>query len=161
MSKPPFYATPEELEIGIEEYFSDCDSAMEKVVGKGHDGETIILEVPAPKRYTMAGLCYSLGFAAKNELSDMAKDKPEYSAPITRAKLKIESQRSGDLVHPDTRNANGIKFDLTNNFGWKETSDLTIKKDDPMDIYTDEEKAAMADALDMLKGGRSDPPPQS
>jgi len=30
-----------------------------------------------------------------------------------------------------------------------------------MDIYTDEEKAAMADALDMLKGGRSDPPPQS
>ena len=35
------------------------------------------------------------------------------------------------------------------------------QKDDPMDVYTDEEKAAMADALDMLKGGRSDPPPQS
>jgi hypothetical protein len=52
----------------------------------------------------------------------LAKAKPEFSETITRARLRVEACRVEDLIHPDTHNANGIKFDLTNNYDWKEAA---------------------------------------
>jgi DNA-packaging protein gp3 len=129
---PPLYKTPEEMQPKIEEYFSICDAHEKIILSK----LGFPMKCADPEPYTIAGLCYHLGYASHSALADLAHDRPEFSETVTRARLKIESQRSKNLVNPDTRNANGIKFDLTNNFGWRESSDLNIggQKDNPIKI---------------------------
>ncbi len=98
--RPPIFKTPEEMQELIDDYFSSCDSTH--------------------TRYTIPGIAYHLGFSSRTQFPDYAKDRPEFSDTVSRARLKIECQRSGDLIDPDTKNVNGIKFDLTNNFGYHE-----------------------------------------
>lgn len=133
--RPPFYSTPEELQAAIEAYFKKCDDHVSKVLTK----TGAIVDFPTPIRYNMAALNYELGYSSSGALADLANDKPEYSETIARARLKIESCRVNDLVDPDTHNANGIKFDLTNNFGWKESSELNIggQKGNPLNVISD------------------------
>lgn len=130
--RPPFYSTPEELQTAIDEYFADCDKQIKTIVTKR--GE--VVEIPYPKRYNLVGLNYFLGFSSHSALSELAKDKPEFSGTVTRARMKVEACRVDDLVNPDTSNVNGLKFDLTNNFGWKDKTeqDLNVKFPDKIVI---------------------------
>lgn len=100
---PPIFKSPEELEIKINEYFKECD------------------DTGTP--YTIPGLAYFLGFATRFSIIDYSK-RPRYSHTISRARLKIEIQRNAALVNADAKNINGMKFDLQNNFGWKETQEI-------------------------------------
>lgn len=133
--RPPLYKTPKDMQLAIDDYFNKCDSKIKKVLSK--DGNST-LEINAPEPYTIAGLNYHLGFTTSNALADIAKDKEEFSDTITRARLRVESQRSGHLVNPDTRNSNGIKFDLTNNFGWKDKSETEVKFPDGIIIKSND-----------------------
>ena len=116
----PFYETPEEMQLAIDAYFKMCDEHTEKVLTKLGQ----LVDYPKPIRYTVPGIAYALGFKSRHSFADTAKDRPEFSATITRARLRIESQRAADLVDPDTHNANGIKFDLTNNFDYRDESHI-------------------------------------
>ena len=56
-------------------------------------------------------------------INDYAKKK-RYTHTIARAKLRIECQRNSALVNAESKNVNGMKFDLQNNFGWKEVQEI-------------------------------------
>jgi hypothetical protein len=83
-----------------------------------------VVKANVPKRYTVAGLAFYLGFAARTELADYAKDHPAFSDTIKRARIRMESQRSEDLVDPETSNSRGITFDLVNNHGWHDKTEV-------------------------------------
>lgn len=121
MGRPRIFSSPEEMQAKIEDYFAVCDAMTTKAAVKGE-----LVDIPDPECYTMPGMAYHLGFSARTELADYANLYPEYSDTIARARLKVESQRARDLVHPSTRNANGMKFDFINNFNWKDRTEIEI-----------------------------------
>jgi hypothetical protein len=100
---PPTYNSPDEMAPLIDAYFDECDRIGEP--------------------YTVVDLALAVGFSSRQTLLDYAA-KPEFADTIKRAKSRIEGQRCRDLVRVDTRNSNGIKFDLTNNFGYTERQEI-------------------------------------
>lgn len=103
VGKPAAFKSPEEMQAMIDAYFAVCD------------------ENKTP--YTIPGLAYFLGFVSRHSIFDYAK-RPRYTNTISRARLKIEIQRNEALVDSEARNVNGMKFDLQNNFGWKESQEI-------------------------------------
>jgi len=93
--KPPFYATPEELELSIETYFA--------TLKKGQ---------PA----TITGLALYLGFESRQSFYDYEKREP-YTYTIRRARLAIESLYEAALT--TAKSAQGAIFALKN-FGWRD-----------------------------------------
>ena len=124
--RPRLFNSPEEMQVKIEEYFKTCDEATKQVLVKQENGSQKVEEINSPLRYTVPGLAYHLGFCDRHGPSEYATDYPEFSATIHRARLRIEQQRVQDGAAPDTRNSNGIKFDLANNFKYKDLQTIEI-----------------------------------
>lgn len=99
----PKYQTPEEMEAVVQDYFDSCDEAGAS--------------------YTVAGLAYHLGFAYSESLRDY-EGKDDFHYIIRRAKLRIEMQRSEQLVQGQGVVAGQI-FDLKCNFQWQEPAQRT------------------------------------
>jgi hypothetical protein len=114
------YRTPEALQAAIDRYFDDCDKRTRKIVNRDGDVES----VPDPRPYTLQGMGVSLDLYDTHWPEIYSNRNVGYAQAISRARAKILAQRVENLVHCDTRNTNGIKFDLTNNFGWKEKSEV-------------------------------------
>lgn len=95
--RPRRYETPDQMEIGIQEYFRASDEAKQP--------------------YTMAGLCYALGFEDRGALCAY-EVLSEFTSTVKRARLKIEDQKNRLLLSgaPPA----GAIFDLKNNHGWKD-----------------------------------------
>jgi len=126
VGRPRLFKSPEEMQIKIDEYFAKCDAATTVMVIKDEKGAQHIETVPKPARYTIPGLAYHLGFETRNGPAEYAKDYSEYSGTVNRARLRIEEQRITDGADPDTRNSNGIKFDLSNNFKYKDLQTIEV-----------------------------------
>lgn len=92
------YQTPDEMAEVIQQYFEDCDKEKTS--------------------YTLAGLAYYLGFSSRQALLDY-EGREEFHEVVARAKLRIEMQRSEQLVHGQGVVAGQI-FDLKCNFNWRE-----------------------------------------
>jgi hypothetical protein len=129
--QPPKYATPEELAAQIEAYFAYCegDYHLEKqpvTTGKGRAKKTEMVEVKVwdrePERPMLTRLALFLGFASRQSLYDYGK-KEEFSYPISRAMLIIESEYEDLLPHVK---GNGIVFALKN-FDWKDRKEVETK----------------------------------
>lgn len=95
------YKTPKELQKKIESYFKDCDKKK--------------------KRYTVPGLALFLGFENRHSVSNYGK-REKFCATIKSAMLRVETQRNEQLL--DEGNAAGKIFDLKNNFGWKDKTEI-------------------------------------
>lgn len=126
VGRPRLFKSPEEMQIKIDEYFAKCDTAKSMQLIKNADGSTEYQEINIPARYTIPGLAYHLGFETRFGPSEYARDYPEFSHTIHRARLRIEEQRITDGANPDTRNSNGIKFDLSNNFKYKDLQTIEV-----------------------------------
>lgn len=74
---------------------------------------------------TLAGLCYFLGFADKQALSEYEGYGDEFSLPVKKARLRIERDRSERLLGKDTFTP-GVIFDLKNNHGWKDKTEQEL-----------------------------------
>lgn len=74
------------------------------------------------KKFTLSSLAYFLGFDRVTLFK--YESYPQFVNTIMRAKARIECQRSEDLVDPENRNVNGMKFDLQNNHKWRESQDI-------------------------------------
>lgn len=114
--RPPMFKKASEMQPLIDQYFADCEAD----------------ERPA----TVAGLAYALGFTDRHAISEYA-DKPEFSATVKRAKLRIEMKRSEDLVK-GTGNVTGMIFDLKNNYDWKDKQELDHHHDMTVKIESDD-----------------------
>jgi len=105
--RPPKYATAEELENKIEEYFDGCKNEE--------------------KRPTITKLILFLGFCDRASFYDMEKiDK--FSHTIKRARTLIESVYEDHLLGG---NAAGPIFALKN-FGWKDKHELSGDAENPL-----------------------------
>lgn len=105
----PCFNSPEELEEKVNHYFADCE-ANEK-----------------PK--TMCGLALALGIDRRTLVNYSNKD--EYFPTIRKARQIVEGQNEEMLI-TGKGNATGIIFNLKNNFGWVDKSEvdnrLTLKQ---------------------------------
>lgn len=127
----PFYNTSQELEEACEKYFTECD--IGETVQVVRRGKAVDVKKAIP--YTVPGLAYALGFAARQSVWDL-KQNPVFTDTIRRALVKIENQRvvKALLGEQESRFA---QFDLINNSGYtssktevKNTLEITMGDDE-------------------------------
>ena len=108
VGRPLRFATAEQLQEKIDEYFEKGIPLRKIVVGPANNRE--VLEIPVP---TITGLVLYSGFCDRNAFSELEK-KPEFSTTIKKARAKIE-QHYEELIQSST--PTGAIFALKN-FGW-------------------------------------------
>lgn len=87
------------------------------------------------KRPTLSGLSYHLGFEDRETFSYYAKYGDDYSRTVKRAKLLIADWLEQRLTNKDTFTP-GIIFDLKNNHGWKDKTEVESSGDVTFTIAT-------------------------
>lgn len=95
VGRPPIWDNPEAFDKAVDTYFK-------------------ITETP-----TWSGLALYLGFESRQSLEDYKK-KPDFSYPIKKALLRIESHYEKSI---QSRNPAGAIFALKN-FGWKDKQEV-------------------------------------
>ena len=97
--------------------------ALDGDVATDKYGRPIILDEKPP---TVTGLALSLGFTGRQALIDY-QARPEFADTVTRAKSRCEEYAESRLYDKD--GANGAKFSLGCNFGWREMNETKISTD--------------------------------
>lgn len=115
--RPPFFNSPEELQLKIDEYFESGVKKKKVEVGKPPNRMVIEIEVP-----TITGLCIFLGFESRQSFYDY-QEKPDFTYTIKRARLFIENEYEELL---QTGNTTGAIFALKN-FGWVDKTEVDQK----------------------------------
>jgi len=117
IGRPAHYATTEELEDKINEYFDTCEENK--------------------KLITYTGLLNHLGIE-KSTFHDYSQ-KEKFSHSIKMAKQRIEEILEEQLTYRPTQ-VTGVIFNLKNNYGWqdKHEIDLSIKEYE-VDMIEDED----------------------
>lgn len=107
------------MQEAIDAYFEDCKG--EPFLGpdgyavRDKYGVPIMVNVHPP---TVTGLALALGFTGRQALLNY-QERPEFADTITRAKARCEAYAEARLYDRD--GANGAKFSLGCNFGWRES----------------------------------------
>lgn len=116
VGRPLAFKTPEELEAKIAEYFAFCDSRIQQVYSPKAEA---VIEVINPAPYTMSGLARALGIDRQTILNYASKD--EYFGTIKDAREKVHEDVETRLME---KQASGPIFNLKNNFGWKDQTEV-------------------------------------
>jgi len=106
--------------MAIEDYFAYCDNRTRDVYSDKL-GETITVSMPAP--YTMSGLARAIGLSRQALLNYSERD--EYMDTIKDSRFRVEEYNENQLH--EGRNAAGVIFNLKNNFGWVDKSEVDNK----------------------------------
>jgi hypothetical protein len=122
--RPLKFKSAMELQSKIVEYFESCfeEQWYENKDGKwipvtDRHGQVVKEQV---KPFTITGLALYLGTSRQTLLN--YEDKDEYFDTIRAAKTKIESFVEESLWKPKI--ATGVMFNLKNNFGWVDKSEV-------------------------------------
>lgn len=105
------------MQKAIDAYFEACKG--EPIIGEDglpmcdKYGQPFIINSKPP---TVTGLALSLGFTGRQALIDY-QGRPEFADTVTRAKSRCEEYAESRLYDKD--GANGAKFSLGCNFGWR------------------------------------------
>ena len=106
------------MQQAIDAYFESCKGEPyldpDGYAVRDKYGELIMVNVHPP---TVTGLALALGFTGRKQLIDY-QGREEFCNTITRAKARCEEYAEGRLYDRD--GANGAKFSLGCNFGWRE-----------------------------------------
>ena len=108
------------MQEAIDAYFESCKGTPLMIhgdVATDKYGRPIILDEKPP---TVTGLALSLGFTGRQALIDY-QGRPEFADTVTRAKSRCEEYAESRLYDKD--GANGAKFSLGCNFGWRATEE--------------------------------------
>jgi hypothetical protein len=123
--RPLKYQTVEELDLAIQNYFAECDPHTTTALvetgrdSKGNmlfDSRTVLTE---QKPYTVSGLARALGITRDTLINYRERDEffDSVQAAYERCHEYAESQLYG-------RAATGAAFSLTNNWGWRNKSEV-------------------------------------
>lgn len=120
--RPSIFKSAEEIQTKIDSYFESCQGTMLK----NDEGEPVLNKYGEPiyidrKPYTVTGLALYLGFNSRQALLNY-QEREEFNDTILRAKARIEEYAETRLYDKD--GCNGAKFNLSNNFGWKERQEV-------------------------------------
>ena len=105
------------MQKAIDAYFEKCE------------GEPLIIDVEQQRdKYgvPITGLALALGFTGRQALLDY-QARPEFADTVTRAKARCEEYAEMRLYDKD--GANGAKFSLGCNFGWREVNETKLTTD--------------------------------
>lgn len=133
--RPPYYSSPEEMQLLIDEYFKECegefllDNDGDYVLNKY--GMPIIIKSRAP---SVVGLALKLGFTSRQALINY-QERDEYFDSITRAKMKIEEYNNNRLYDKD--GVQGAKFNLTVNYGYVDKTETDVNLKGKINIVDD------------------------
>ncbi len=131
--RPLKFKTVEELQAAIDRYFAECDPhVVEKTIviqEKGRVVEKITKYVTSQKPYTITGLALALD-TTRETLLDY-EDRAEFSDTIKKAKLRIHEFAETSLW---SGQAAGVIFNLKNNWGWKDKSELEVGGASPLRV---------------------------
>lgn len=111
MARPKLYSSVEDMKKIIDDYFEMCDEKE--------------------KPYTMSGLAYALDMDRKS-LLNYSKDE-QFFPTIKRAKEKVEQQLEENALMGKSNSTFTI-FNLKNNYGWQDKTELEVKKDPIEDL---------------------------
>lgn len=111
MARHKLYSSVEEMEKIINEYFKMCDKK----------------NIP----YTISGLAYALDMDRKS-LLNYSKDE-KFFPTLKKAKQKIEQQLEENALCGKANSTFTI-FNLKNNYGWQDKTEMEIKRDPIEDL---------------------------
>lgn len=134
-----------ELQKQIDAYFASCfEPDMREVKRESGDhkwierkdwrGETIVKQIVP---LTVTGLAMYLGTSRETLVNYEKRD--EFFDAIKAAKLRIENYNEIELFRD--KNVTGVIFNLKNNYGWKDRSELTGAEGTPLVIAISEHVA--------------------
>lgn len=132
--KPKKWETVEGLEDDIQSYFDECNANTREMFVKSM-GE--LVEVPWPKPYTIEGLCEYLECDRKTLINYSKEDGyEEYFHAIKKAKNKIQRDKVERGLSGQSNSSVTI-FDLKNNHGYRDSSELDVTTDgDKLNSFT-------------------------
>lgn len=143
VGKPLTFKTVKDLQNAIDEYFSWCDERIQHIYSPKMEK---VIEVIDPAPYTMAGLARRIGIS-RQALSEYSH-KEQYGDAIKAAREKVHEDVETRLME---KQATGAIFNLKNNFGWRDKSeidtDITHKFEDLNDEELDRAIKARQDRL--------------
>lgn len=116
VGRPPKFSTVDQLQKAIDEYFDYCDNRIQQIYSK-KTGD--VIEVINPEPYTMAGLAYHMGIDRDTLINYSKRDK--FIGAIKRARDKVHMDVERRLMEDAPT---GAIFNLKNNFGWKDKSEI-------------------------------------
>lgn len=134
--RPFLFTDPKELEQRIQTYFDMCDPHVEKMLvidslnrkGEGILGTREVITEQEP--YTITGLARALGVSRRTLLdyrkpehyNDTIDDETRQQLILTIEDAYQRVEEFGEKKLYSNGLANGVKFNLTNNFGWVDKS---------------------------------------
>lgn len=130
--RPMKYKTDKELSETIDDYFDHCDNRLKEIHTK--EGEVVAINHPEP--YTVSGLAYYLGVDRETLLNYSKNDM--FFGTIKAAKQRVQMDVERRLM--ETSNQAGAIFNLKNNFGWKDKSEVDQNIHLPKPIIQIEDK---------------------
>ena len=124
---PRKYQSVKQMQKAIDAYFESCKG--EPIIGD--DGQPLMdkygnVILIGQKPPTITGLALALGFTGRQALIDY-QARPEFTDTVTRAKSMCEEYAEARLYDRD--GANGAKFSLSCNFGWREKAPETDRQE--------------------------------
>lgn len=131
LGRPRKYTSKKALREAVEDYFNSISRTVQLADHKGEpmhndNGDPMLVRkfVKAP---SLVSLCVHIGITKQTwqNYSDPEKH-PEFEEVTAQAKQIIEAYLSEELTDADRRNVNGIMFTLTNNYGWKNKSEVEV-----------------------------------
>lgn len=105
------YKSAKDLQKGIDKYFRECDEKE--------------------KPYTMSGLAYSLDIDRTTLIN--YGERNSYSTLIKKAKAKVQAQLEENAL-TGKGNATFTIFNLKNNYGWQDKTEVEVRKDPIEDL---------------------------
>ena len=124
---PRQYKSVKQMQAAIDAYFKGCEGEPflddEGNAVRDKNGVPIVINAHPP---TVTGLALALGFTSRQALLNY-QNRPEFVDTVTRAKSRCEEYAESRLYDRD--GANGAKFSLGCNFGWREVNETKISTD--------------------------------
>lgn len=180
--RPFLFTKPDELRAKIQAYFDECDPHLVTRMmesGYNNDGKTIFLQretMTDQQPYTIVGLARALGVTRHTirnykKFEHYSDDIPpevrqELITTIEDAYLRVEEYNEKALHRNGI--ANGIKFNLTNNFDWVDKQVVETRSpeedldalDDPAEQRDDVADAAAAELAKDTPAPAEQPKPE-
>lgn len=121
------FKTVEKLEEAIKEYFDNCDNRLIQGYDNKNNEQFAYI---SPEPYTMSGLAYALDMDRRSLLN--YGKRGQFFPTIKRARRRVATDVERRLM--EGKNAAGAIFNLKNNFGWKDESQVknTHKFENPI-----------------------------
>lgn len=129
--RPPKYKTAEEIQLKIDKYFQSCWRKKLDMYGnaiKDKDTGEYVLEQFKP--YTITGMAVYLGITRDTLIE--YENKEELTDTIKGAKERCHAYAEESLFIG--KNPTGAIFNLKNNYGWKDKTEVETTGDQSLNI---------------------------